>query len=378
MKKIGIITQYYNSSNFGGLLQAYALCQYLKMSGYSPKQIMYNQYLKKTDLTNYRNKYLNYIIKKYNNLLIKINNKVHGVSNLQAQRRNSCKEFRDSIPHTDRLYDESNIAECVKDFDVFITGSDQVWRPSLFCPAFFLDFVDGSVKPKISYAASVNSKLTDSRIRDIYAKKLEDFTTISVREQRDVKVIQSITKQSVHWAIDPVFLLNKKQWNEKSQALGLSEPFVFCYYLGDGIKERKIAEQYAKKHGLKLVTIPYMLMKYRKCDKLFGDIRLVDVSPNMFLSLINEAKYVFTDSFHASAFSIIFDKPFVVFSRDDHPEMSERIISLTSLFHCEERYCSSSENKNLKYIEALENKNTIYNSDEYDLLLAESKSILDL
>lgn len=381
MKKIGIITQYYNSSNFGGLLQAYALCRYLETAGYAPRQIMYNQYLKNTDLTKRkgsRNKYLAYVIKKYNNLLIKMNNKVHGVSNLRAQRRNACKEFRDSIPHTDRLYDESNISECVNDFDVFITGSDQVWRPSMFCPAFFLDFVDGSVKPKVSYAASVNSELTDPNIRDVYAEKLKDFTIISVREKRDVKSIQSLTKIPVHWALDPVFLLDQNQWSEIVQGSGCKAPFVFCYFLGDGMKERVIAEQYARKHGLKLVTIPYMHMNYRKCDRGFGDLRLVDVSPNLFLSLIRESQFVFTDSFHASAFSIIFDKPFVVFGRDDHPEMSERIVSLTSLFHCEERYCSKDGNKNLAYVEALDNKHTKYQSSEYDLLLSESKRMLDL
>lgn len=381
MKRIGIITQYYNSSNFGGLLQAYALCRYLETAGYAPRQIMYNQYLRKTDLTKQKgaeNKYLTWAVKKFNNLLIKINNKAHGVSDLRLRRRNACKDFRDGIPHTEKLYDESNISECVNDFDVFITGSDQVWRPSMFCPAFFLDFVDGSVKPKVSYAASVNSELSDSRIRDIYAEKLKDFTTISVREKRDVKSIQSIVGIPVHWALDPVFLLDQNQWSEKLQGSGLEEPFVFCYFLGEGMKERKLAEQYAEKHGLKLVTIPYMHMNYRKCDKGFGDIRLVDVSPDLFLSLIQESQFVFTDSFHASAFSIIFDKPFVVFNREDHPEMSERIFSLTSLFHCEERYCSKDVDKNLTYIESLDVNYTKYHSSEYALLLMESKRILDL
>ena len=358
-------------------MQAYALCRYLETVGYAPKQIMYNQYLKKTDLTK-RHKYLAYAVKKFNNLLIKINNKANGLSNLRVRRRNACKEFRDSIPHSDRLYDEGNISECINDFDVFITGSDQVWRPSLFCPAFFLDFVDGSVKPKVSYAASVNSELTDPKIRDIYAEKLKDFTTISVREKRDVKSIQVISKIPVHWAIDPVFLLNQNQWGEKLQGTGYKEPFIFCYFLGEGTKEREIAEQYAKEHSFKLVTIPYMQMNYRKCDKVFGDLRLIDVSPNMFLSLIRESQFIFTDSFHASAFSIIFNKPFVVFGREDHPEMSERIVSLTSLFHCEERYCSKYESKNLAYIESLDNNHINYHSSEYDILLMESKKLLEL
>ena len=381
MFRIGIITQYYNSSNFGGLLQAYALCEYLNSKGYESKQIVYNQYASWTDLTkkgNKENKLQAFAIRKFINLLAKVNNRVHGVSDLRTRRRDSCKGFRENIPHTDKLYDETNIAECVNDFEAFITGSDQVWRPSMFCPAFFLSFVDGSVKPKISYAASVNSDLSDSKVRSIYAELLKDFTTISVREEKDTKVIQSISKVPVHWAIDPVFLLSEKQWKEKFQASGIKDPFIFCYFLGDGLKERELAEEYAGKHHLKIVTIPYMKKNYRKCDRTFGDIRLIDVSPNLFLSLINESKYVFTDSFHASAFSIIFKKSFVVFERDDHPEMSERIVSLTSLFRCEERYCNNSQKKNLQYIETLNNRNIEYKTSEFDILQKESKRILDI
>ena len=79
-----------------------------------------------------------------------------------------------------------------------------------------------------------------------------------------------------------------------------------------------------------------------------------------------------------SAFSIIFKKSFVVFERDDHPEMSERIVSLTSLFRCEERYCNNSQKKNLQYIETLNNRNIEYKTSEFDILQKESKRILDI
>ena len=381
MKRIGIITQYYNSSNFGGLLQAYALCEYLRSTGYEPKQIMYNQYLDWKDLTRRnknRNDCIDYIIKKFKNFLVKVNNRIHGVSDIRVRRRNACKEFRDSIPHTNKLYDERNISECLNDFEAFITGSDQVWRPSLFCPAFFLSFVDGADKPKISYAASVNSELTDPRIRNIYSEKLKDFTTISVREKQDVGAIRSLTTTPVYWALDPVFLLSASQWKRVIQRSGITEPFLFCYFLGDGVKERTIAEEYAKKNNLRIVTIPYMQKNYRECDKSFGDVRLIDVSPNLFLSLIYESQYVITDSFHASAFSIIFNKPFIAFEREDHPEMSNRIMSLTSLFHCENRYCKNHQDSNLHYIETLDNGDINYQSSEFDSLLKESRRILDL
>ena len=85
---------------------------------------------------------------------------------------------------------------------------------------------------------------------------------------------------------------------------------------------------------------PYLTGQYRKTDKKFGDIRLYRVSPPEFISLIKNADYVFTDSFHASVFSELYEKNFFAFRRGNAPGMETRLESLTKLFGNEERFRS--------------------------------------
>ena len=102
--RIGIITMYYNSSNYGGLLQAYALCKYLNDSGYPTKQITYDFYRKTISSSKDYKNLVSFLFKRLqkrtNNLIIKTINIIHGVSELRKDRRNICAEFRASIPHT--------------------------------------------------------------------------------------------------------------------------------------------------------------------------------------------------------------------------------------------------------------------------------------
>lgn len=389
-KHIGIITMYYNSSNYGGLLQAYALTKYLNNCGYDAKQITYDFYKAHTNLVYLVNRYkqpewILMIKRLIMECLLDLSNYKHGLGNLKKKRRNACKAFRMDIPHTQHIYRTRDISNTINEFDCFITGSDQVWNPIGYRPTFFLNFVDKEelyklkkIKIKMSYAASVsNTNMYDS-IKEIYKHNLKDFDVISVREKSDVAVIQELTDKPVHWVLDPVFLLSKEQWMEqcKDYSRSLNRPYLFCYFLGDSLRHRQLATEYARKHGLKVVTIPYMQMQYRSCDEQFGDIKLNDVDPREFLTLINDAEAIMTDSFHATAFSIIFNKQFLVFGRSEKPEMIERIKSITDLFRCEERLCEE-KNQNIYYVDNILPKEDIqFSSTEFDDLLRESKSLL--
>ena len=105
-------------------------------------------------------------------------------------------------------------------------------------------------------------------------------------------------------------------------------------------EDRKCIERFAKSQNLKIITIPYLQNSYRSCDRKFGDIQLSDVSPDFLISLIRDAQYVFTDSFHGSVFSIIYHKSFFTFKRFDDKvkiSMNSRIYSLFELFGLEDR-----------------------------------------
>ena len=172
-----------------------------------------------------------------------------------------------------------------------------------------------------------------------YEGALNKFDRISVREKSDINKLEDLCKKRVEWVVDPVFLLTEKQWETVSSPvqLNINKEYIFCYFLGDDKRHREIAQKVAKMCNCAIVTIPYMQMNYRKCDSKFGDEKLLDLTPAQFLYLVKNAKGIFTDSFHATAFSIIFNKWFITFGRTDHPRMNERITSITSLYNCGDR-----------------------------------------
>lgn len=382
-KRVGILTMYYDSANYGGLLQAYALVRYLNDKGYESKQICYDFSKITININNPSNKQKSQVILRLKKIVKKTlnecDNAMHGLSNLKKLRKNACKDFRDSIPHTKEVYSVDTLKKTNEDFDVFITGSDQVWNPNGYRPGFFLNFVDGTKKTKIAYAASVSNRIS-SKALDVYKTALQDFDVISVREKADVMQIKKVTEKEVQWAVDPVFLLSKEEWSPVASETDdiISEPYIFCYFLGDSSKQRNVALEYASSKKLKIVTIPYMQMNYRKCDSEFGDVKLLEVTPNQFLGLIRNAQMVFTDSFHATAFSLIFQKKFVVFERSGHPEMIERIKSIVRLFKCDENLI----NEEIMITEELEElftkTHSRYELEEFNDLLANSKSIIEI
>ena len=235
--RIGIITMYYNSSNYGGLLQAYALCKYLNDSGYPTKQITYDFYRKTISSSKDYKNLVSFLFKRLqkrtNNLIIKTINIIHGVSELRKDRRNICAEFRASIPHTETVYNDNSIEDCNNLFDIFIAGSDQVWNPDVFRPSFFLSFVNEE-KKKISYAASIGNSITGKEMQSEYEDALNKFDRISVREKSDINKLEDLCKKRVEWVVDPVFLLTEKQWETVSSPvqLNINKEYIFCYFLG--------------------------------------------------------------------------------------------------------------------------------------------------
>lgn len=339
--KIGILTHYYRSENYGGNLQAYALCKVLKHIGYQAQQISLNR-------------------SKTKNLKCRVAEKIsylrnyHGpaFSRKMKHRKSAFREFNDQmIPHS-KVYTEKNIYTCVNQYDAFITGSDQVWHPLACCDAYLLKFVP-SEKIKISYAASVATDILSPECRGRYRNAFLDYRAISVREQETVELLQDISPVPVEWTLDPTLLLTKAQWEEIATPYIPTEKYIFCYFLGDDAQQRKIATDFAQKRGLKIVTLPHLLGKHRKCDVDFGDEKLYDVSPKMLLALIREAECVFTDSFHATVFSLIYEKQHFVFQRAGAKSMGVRLQTLTNLFGTQDYFCNESAKQSLEYVEAL-------------------------
>ena len=349
--KVGIITHYYKSLNYGGNLQAYALCKYLNLNGHKAEQICFvNTQKRKITFKSI----VRFAKRKVGKLFFNQNDKFIS-SDLQL-RKNSIFSFNQQrIPHSDVVYNSETIYSAEEKYDVFITGSDQVWHPLAVNDAYLLKFVKN--KPKISYAASLAvSELSDS-YKQRLKEELKDYLAISVRENNAVDLLKPLEIGEVSVTVDPVFLLDKTEWNELSSSKIITDKYVFCYFLGDNAEARRVVDCFAKRQGLKIVTMPYLEGKFRSCDRDFGDEKIFEATPNDFLSLIRYAEYVFTDSFHALSFSLIFEKQFFVFNRTKTGMMNSRIYSLLSLVSLEERFFDKEIENFAKKIENFSNIN---------------------
>lgn len=279
------------------------------------------------------------------------------------------------IPHSQKIFSSETLSECVDDYDIFITGSDQVWNFWGEMKPYLLDFVP-SHKTKLSYAASIaRSTLSDVQ-KEVFRTSLRDYKAISVREYSAKQMLLGIAEVEPQVVLDPTLLLRKEEWDCVCAERTLEKEYAFCYFLGDNKRARKIVRRFAKKHGLFLVVLPHAA-GINFSDIRYGDARLYDASPEQFLSLIKHAKYVFTDSFHAVVFSNIYQKQYFVFNRSAKAEMSSRITDITALFHQEERFCAGKERESLTYVESLSNIDYTKENKDFENLKKESIEFLE-
>lgn len=208
------------------------------------------------------------------------------------------------------LYD----SEGYKDYDVYISGSDQIWNPMLtgMDPVFFLDFVTNNKAKKISYASSTGGYCFSRAEAVSLTRFLKSFDHISVREQDSAMFLSRLLGRKVYCTLDPVFLLSKQEWVEKLRLMENPEPFVLVYNMSANKKYFEIAESLAREIGCGLANIPnWHTIGSIKEYKKYVDIFHIDAGPTDFLNLLLNAQFVITDSFHGTAFSLLFEKPFL-------------------------------------------------------------------
>lgn len=365
--KIGIITMFHNSSNYGGVLQAYALTKFLRNEGIIAEQICYNNFsafsLKRRFFLLIKRVYLVGKSLKHLIIIFKIckRNKIFKIN---------AKKI---IPHSSKIYNERNIKNCNKIYDGFITGSDQVWHGEW--PAYFLSFAN-SDKKKVAYSVSCGKNvLLQSDLTKIKRYAL-DFNAISVREIETQKQLQDLfPDRKIELLLDPTLLLNSNDWDEVTAPRKIKEKYIFCYFLGNDCKIRNLAKEYSDANSLILVSIPHMQNFIEKSDLNFGDVQLYDANIQDFLSYIKNAEMIFTDSFHASVFSLVFHKQFITFERIKHKEMNNRIETLMSLFNTKERFLHENQ-FSLNTIKNLESINYLTSFSDFEDRKKQSISFL--
>lgn len=346
-KKAGIITLYYNNDNYGGIAQAYALNKYLEKIGWESELISYErtpvhrenlmQRIKKKGVANIfkdkidhlpqkiyikaSNKYIKYVYKD------KLQNKIN-------LRKKAFARSRELIPHS-QVYTEQTIDSCIGNYDIYISGSDQIWKPGVIQSPFVFKFLPKKYK-RISYASSIAVTDYPEEYSSFLKKALSVYSWISVREQSSKIYLENLLRRNIDVVVDPTLLLDEMEWETITNKRMINEKYIFAYFLGEDPKQRKIVTNYAKNNNLKIVAFPHITGKIRAVDLHFGDYQLYDVDLSGFLSLIKYADLVWTDSFHAVVFSNIYETNFFVFERftiSKKTNMNSRIYTLLDMFN---------------------------------------------
>ena len=232
------------------------------------------------------------------------------------------------------IYKKDSFEKCCPRSDFYITGSDQVWNTNYngVDMRYFFSGIEGT---KISFSSSIGKDILDAETRQMLCEGLKDYKAISVREQSAVDILSTLGLSS-ELILDPTFVLNKQEWSQYGTKIHPREKFILMY-LPYNIKDKdliyKSARKIAKKDGLKIFTFTWGVRSDKYADKTFHFC-----SPGDFLSLMLQAEYVITNSFHGTAFSINLNKQFWVYMPS---AFSTRIESVLAQFALEDRLLSS-------------------------------------
>ena len=336
--RIGVLTLPLHN-NFGGILQAYALQQVLNNLGHDTVLIDKSKYV---SLGPWYKKYPIYFkrtIHKYvmrKDIVVKADVEQNRIPKTIAKHTDL---FIDKYIKRFFTKDFSNIKK--EYFDVIIVGSDQIWRPKYFFSAIenaYLDFAKEWNIKRIAYAASFGTEdweYTDEQTINC-AALLKKFNAVSVRESSATKLCkENLGVEALH-VLDPTMLLEKDEYINlfKETETAKSDGNLFCYILDSGTEKDDIINTIATEKRVKPF---YVNSKYE--DLAAPLVERIQQPVEKWLRAFHDAEFIITDSFHACVFSIIFNKPFIVYGNKERG--MARFESLLKIFELEERMVST-------------------------------------
>ncbi len=319
-KKTGIITVHRNV-NYGANLQAFASCKFINDAGFDAEIIDYLS--KELDQDNYLFRWLkhSYDCGKTKSLFHNLKLNIALALSAGAKRRR-LKKFYSFRKNHCKLSEKYNTCAEIENtgYDMVICGSDQIWNPDItngVDPLYFGE-IDGVAK-RISYAASMGKAEYSPSEAEKVVPLIRKLDSCSVREPDSAVYLNGLANCKVQTVCDPVFLLSKADYESLLKKRMIKQDYVLVYSIVSNSKMLETAKKYAKEHNLKLVEICANKDRHQK------HTQKADYGPIEFLNAIRYAHTVFTNSFHGTAFSILFEKQFFVFN---NKHRGSRITSL--------------------------------------------------
>ena len=316
--KIGILTMH-RVIHFGSVLQAYALQQVLLRLGYANEIIDYV----------YPNEF--HLGKKHRTLKELIYNCLSKILIKKHEEENKIASFikNDLIKSPRSFNSPERLATKCPEYDIYITGSDQVWNTDYLKgdTSFFFSFLPANRK-KISYAASFGRFTFKGEKAKQWLNNLETYKAVSVRERKAAEIIKDYTGHDVRVVLDPTLLLTKDEWeNFAGQSTCINGDYMLVYVLTYAWQPfpyaLEVIESIEKKTGLKVVVLEPMSLKNSHPEWEYMD----NLSPEEFVNLFKNANLIITTSFHGTAFSINLQRPFISIISDSAAN-DDRILSL--------------------------------------------------
>lgn len=231
-------------------------------------------------------------------------------------------------PMTEPIYDnESFVDKCPK-ADIYLTGSDQVWNSKHNQGLNTRYYFDGILGKKVAFASSFGVEELPLDEYSEVKRMLSSYSAISVREDSAKGIVNSMGYEATH-LLDPTFILNRDEWMQYASPRIMSLPYLLIYTpynIVDKEQIYKTAHIIAKQKGLKIITFSWNI----KSEPL-ADMTVKFASPGDFLSLMQYADFVITNSFHGTAFSINLNKQFLVFMPSGFGTRISSILRLCNL-----------------------------------------------
>lgn len=320
--KVGIITLWQSSDNYGQQLQCWAMQQELIKLGHEPYLIRYDvEYRTRNNKSPLWKKVLKLlliypVIKSLKRRKINEKEQLLEVYNAKRNEERQFISFRkENFLLSDSIYSTlQELRDNPPEADAYIVGSDQVWAFTLDYyenRVMFLDFGDKKIK-RIAYAPSFSMPSYPEKLKHVLKENLDRFDSLSVRELTGAKICNEIgcTAQVV---VDPTMLLTSKDYSAIAEA-NTSGPYIYLYYLNISNSEEVEWQQlheFAQNNSLKIIATP--ASGYMQGKELFDKVEYQYATIPQWLGLINGARLVVTTSFHGVVFCIMHRTPFIYF-----------------------------------------------------------------
>lgn len=311
--KIGILT-ILKVNNYGADLQVFALQKKIAELGYDAEIIDYLFY-----------KHKDYIYTRQSRPFVKLglkrklkeflNPRLEALKSLPQRKAKKKRETKFDAFHQNHIQLSTNTFHSIVelygaklDYDVFIVGSDQVWNPysNTSLEPYFLTFATDN-RRKLSYASSFGVSSIPQHARDKYCKCLNNLDYISVREQSGVELIKELTGRTANCVLDPTLLLDINDWKQVAAYPAFKKPYILLYVLTKSPYITRLAKEISSKLGWDVVRICKNAAKEDKDSSIYN---IIDAGPSEFIGLFLNSSFVLTNSFHGTAFSVNFGKPF--------------------------------------------------------------------